>query len=437
MRVEQVYSFVTDVRKQMTGEQAVAVKDAAGLMSFGDEVLSSDTNVENFFGVIYDMTAKSLIENRPYSARVRALLMDTFTFGAILRKIYVDPMDAEESAHWDALNPAVGEKGVETTEIYIVKPTVKTKIFSGITTFEVDTSTPTVQIRSAFRSAEEMAAFIDAIMVSLENSFSMYLEALAQTVYCGLICDRLVYDQNPDSVTRTRKSNVVVDLRYEYNQFYGLTPSDTGFLATKEDCNSNPDFYRFASKVIKEYMKRMEIMGVTFSRPIVDADGDEHAYYRHTPNSMLRFTVVSDFMSGFEAYLQSDVWHNDITKLSGYTEVPYWQGSGNAWGDTRKVKLVADSTYTDDGSKKQFTVQQDGVIAILHDFEAMGMTIDNERMYSVFDRRHEVTAIYKKADKGYFVDPTENAVIFVVADPKSTITTQDVSSIATPTEYTP
>ena len=65
------------------------------------------------------------------------------------------------------------------------------------------------------------------------------------------------------------------------------------------------------------------------------------------------------------------------------------------------------------------------------------MTIDNERMYSVFDRRHEVTAIYKKADKGYFVDPTENAVIFVVADPKSTITTQDVSSIATPTEYTP
>lgn len=430
MRVEQVYSFVNDTRKQMTGEDAVAIKNASDLMSFGNEVLSSDTNVENFFSAIYDLTAKSIINNRPYTPRIRSLLMDTFTFGAILRKIYVNPMNAEESAHWDVPEGS-------TTEIYIVKPTVQTKIFSGITTFEVDTSTPTVQIRSSFRSAEEMAAFIDAIMVALENSFNMYIEALAQTVYCGLICDRLIYDQNPDSVTRTRKSNVVVDLRYEYNRFYGLTPSVTGFLATKEDCNSNPDFYRFASKVIKEYIKRMEIMGVTFSRPAVDSDGEEHVYYRHTPKSQLRFTVVSDFMAGFDAYLQSDVWHNEITKIDGYTEVPYWQGSGNAWDDTRKVNLVADCTYTDDGSTKQFEVQQDGVIAMLHDYESMGMTIDNERMYSVFDRRHEVTAIYKKADKGYFVDPTENAVIFVVADPKSTITTEDVSSIATPTEYTP
>lgn len=430
MRVEQVYSFVNDIRKQMTGEDAVTIKNASDLMSFGNEVLSSDTNVENFFSAIYDLTAKSIINNRPYTPRIRSLLMDTFTFGAILRKIYVNPMNAEESAHWDVPEGS-------TTEIYIVKPTVQTKIFSGITTFEVDTSTPTVQIRSSFRSAEEMAAFIDAIMVALENSFNMYIEALAQTVYCGLICDRLIYDQNPDSVTRTRKSNVVVDLRYEYNKFYGLTPSDTGFLATKEDCNSNPDFYRFASKVIKEYIKRMEIMGVTFSRPSVDSDGEEHVYYRHTPKSQLRFTVVSDFMAGFDAYLQSDVWHNEITKIDGYTEVPYWQGSGNDWSDTRQVKLVADCTYTDDGSTKQFIVQQDGVIAMLHDYESMGMTIDNERMYSVFDRRHEVTAIYKKADKGYFVDPTENAVIFVVADPKSTITTEDVSSIATPTEYTP
>lgn len=430
MKVEQVYSFVNDIRKQMTGKDAVQVKDASDLMSFGNEVLSSDTNVENFFGAIYDLTAKSIINNRPYTPRIRSLLMDTFTFGAILRKIYVDPINAAESAHWDVPTG-------ETTEIYIVKPTVQTKIFSGITTFEVDTSTPTIQIRSAFRSAEEMAAFIDAIMVSLENSFSMYLEALAQTIYCGMICDRLVYDQNPDSVTRTRKSNVVVDLRCEYNTFYGLTPTDTGFLATKEDCNSNPDFYRFAAKVIKEYIKRMEIMGVTFSRPYVDEDGNEHEYYRHTPKNLQKLTVVSDFVSGFDAYLQSDVWHNELTALPGYTEVPYWQGSGNAWGNTRQVKLIADCTYTDDGSTKQFTVQQDGVIAVLADVESMGMTIDNERMYSVFDRRHEVTAIYKKADKGYFVDPTENAVIFVVADPKSTITTEDVSSIATPTEYTP
>lgn len=427
MNVKQVYSFLNNVKNQMYGTGAVTVADSSGMIEFGNRVLSSDTDVEKFFSAIYDVTAKTVINNRPYSPRVRAMLMDTFTFGAILRKIYVDPTAAAESAHWDVPTG-------ETTEIYIVKPTVQEKIFSGITTFEVDTSVPTIQVRSAFQSAEQMAAFIDAIYVALENSFAIYLEGLAQTVYAAAIADRLVYHNNPDSVTRTRVSRVVVDLRREYNTFYGLTPTDTGFLASAADANSTPEFYRFAAKVIKETMKRMAVMGSTFSRPIVDEDGYEHDYKRHTPENLVRLTIVSDFISGFDTYLQSDVWHNEITKLPNYVEVPFWQGSGTDWSSTRKIHLTADSTYTDDGTTKQFSVEQDGIIAILSDIESMGMTIDNERMYSVFDRRHEVTAVYKKADKGYFVDPSENMVVFVVADPATTITTADVSSIASTPE---
>lgn len=407
-----VYSFLNDVCKQTTGFEGVSVKDAQDLVRLGNDVLSSDTNVENFFGTIYDLTAKSIVNVRPYSAKVKSLMMDTFTFGAIMRKIYVDPMKSRPSESWD-IDDNNGA-GKEYTPIFIVKPTVKMKVFSGINTWEIDTSVPDVQIRSAFRSAEEMAVLIDAIYTALENSMQLDLEVMAQTVYGTMIANRIIYEKNPDNVTRTNKARVLVDLRDEYNKFYGLESGDAGYLATADDCNRTPEFYRFASKTINDVIGYMEQMSGTFN-----TDG----YLRHTPKEQLRVTMIHDFVSSFSAYLQSDVWHNELTKLPNYVETNFWQGSGDDWTETRKIALKVKSNYTADGEEKGYSVTQDGVVCVISDVEAMGMTIDNQRRKAVYDPRHEVTAIYEKADKGYFVDPSENCVVFVVAD-----------AIATPTE---
>lgn len=384
MDVKQVFSFVNDVTAQTKGLNNVTVVDAQGLVSLGNQVLSSDTNIEDFFGVMYDKTARMIINNRPYSGRVKALMMDTFTFGAILQKIYVDPMDAKESAQWGI------EDNVELNMVYIVKPKVRQKIFSGITTWEFDTAIPDVQIRSAFTSAEQMAVFIDAVYVSLENSMTMALEALANTTYATMIANRLIATKVNNS-----NANVVVDLLAEYKAETG----DNEMTALK--ARTSADFYKFAGRRIKEYIKYMEQMSVTFNT---------EGYSRHTPREMLRVTMVADFISAFDTYLQADTFHNDITALPNYNEIPFWQGSGQKWNETRKVAIKTDG----------YSVEQDGVVCMLADIEAMGMTIDNQRMKSVYDPRHEVTAVYNKADKGYFCDPSENAVVFILADAVNT-----------------
>lgn len=412
MEVKQVYSFLNDVCKQTTGFEDVSVVDAQGMVSLGNQVLSSTENTENFFGTIYDMTAKSIVNVRPYQAKVKSLMMDTFTFGAIMRKIYVDPMEARESAHWD-IDDNNGA-GKEYSPIFIVKPKVRIKIFSGIDTFEIDTAIPDIQIRSAFRDASEMAALIDGIYTSLENSMNLRLEVLAQTVYATMIANRIIYDTNPDNVTRTSKAKVLVDLRKEYNDFYGLEVGDAGYLATKKQALSTPEFYRFASKTINDIIGYMEQLVQTFN-----TDG----YLRHSGKDRLRVTMLHQFISAFNVYLQSDVWHNELTKLPNYVEVNYWQGGGTNWEDNDKIAIKCESYYTSDGVAKGFEVEQDGIVCLLTDVEAMGMTIDNQRRKSVYDPRHEVTAVYAKADKGYFVDPSENAVVFIVAD-----------AIATPTK---
>lgn len=406
-----VFNFINDVVKQTTGLEDVSVANAEDLVSLGNRVLSSDNNVENFMNVLVDRIAKSIVSNRPYSAKVKSLMMDTFTFGAVLQKIYVDPMKARKSESWgiDDNNGA----GKEYTPIFIVKPTVKQKLFSGIDTWEIDTSIPDIQIRSAFRNASEMAVMIDAIYTALENSKQMDLEAMANMVYGTAIALRIIYEKNPANVTRTNKARVLIDLRKEYNDFYGLTEGDAGYLATADDCNRTPEFYRFASKTISDVIAYLEQMSVTFNT---------EGYHRHTPKDKLRVTMVHDFVSAFNAYLQSDVWHNELTKLPNYTEVPYWQGSGEDWTDTRKIALQVKTDYTPTGVETAYEVEQNGIVCVLSDVEAMGMTIDSERLRSEYDNRHEVTALYAKADKGYFVDQSENLVVFVVADEIATPT---------------
>lgn len=384
MVVKQVFNFVNDVIKQTSGLTAVEVVDAQGLVALGNEVLSSDTMVENFMGVLYDKTAKMVVSNRPYDGRVKQLMMDTFTFGAILQKIYVAPMEAKDSPQWNV------EDETEYSPIYIVKPEVKQKIFSGIDTWEFDTAIPDVQIRSAFTSAEQMAVFIDAIYVSLENSMNMSLEVLANTVYATMIANRII-----ETKANSRGANTVVDLLAGYKAHTG----DTAMTADK--AKTSPEFYKYAGMIMKQTIMRMEQMGTTFNT---------EGYYRHTPREMLNVAMVADFVAGFDTYLQADTFHNEITALPNYTEVPFWQGSGTDWNSTRKINIKTQG----------FTVNQDGIVAIFADVEAMGMTIDNQRQKSVYDGRHEVTAVYNKADKGYFCDPSENAVVFILADEVAT-----------------
>lgn len=384
MVVKQVFNFVNDVIKQTSGLTAVEVVDAQGLVALGNEVLSSDTMVENFMGVLYDKTAKMVVSNRPYDGRVKQLMMDTFTFGAILQKIYVAPMEAKDSPQWNI------EDETEYSPIYIVKPEVKQKIFSGIDTWEFDTAIPDVQIRSAFTSAEQMAVFIDAIYVSLENSMNMSLEVLANTVYATMIANRII-----ETKVNSRGANTVVDLLAGYKAHTG----DTAMTADK--AKTSPEFYKYAGMIMKQTIMRMEQMGTTFNT---------EGYYRHTPREMLNVAMVADFVAGFDTYLQADTFHNEITALPNYTEVPFWQGSGTDWNSTRKINIKTQG----------FTVNQDGIVAIFADIEAMGMTIDNQRQKSVYDGRHEVTAVYNKADKGYFCDPSENAVVFILADEVAT-----------------
>lgn len=113
-----------------------------GIVSLGNDVLSSDTTKDNFLNVLVDRIGKTIISQRAYSAEVNALINDAFTFGAILQKLYIAPVKASDSSQWDL------ESGASVDQYIISKPNVKQKLFNKRSTWEVDITIPDFQLSS-------------------------------------------------------------------------------------------------------------------------------------------------------------------------------------------------------------------------------------------------------------------------------------------------
>ena len=134
MTVNQIYDIVNSVAAQMYGDKAVQITDVKGLIALGDNVLSSETDKDAFLNTLVDRIGRTIISQRAYSAQVNGLINDAFTFGAIMQKIYVDPIKASESKQWNL------SQGGTVDQYIIAKPTVRQKLFKTRNTWHGDIS---------------------------------------------------------------------------------------------------------------------------------------------------------------------------------------------------------------------------------------------------------------------------------------------------------
>lgn len=390
MTVTQVYNIINDVSSQMYGDSAVKVTDLTGMISLGNDILSSETTKDNFLNVLVDRIGKTIISQRAYSAEVNALINDAFTFGAILQKLYVAPVKASESSTWDLTN------GGTVDQYVITKPTVKQKLFNKRNTWEVDITIPDFQLSSAFSSATEMATFIDAIFLAIRNSQEVYLAGMSEMCYCNMVGEQVVN-------TELNGGNTVIDLLADYNTLFSKN-------LTTDTALHDTDFLKYASMTISLYLKKIGKMSTVFNA---------EKYARFTPKDKCRVIMLADFTSACTSYLQANTYHDEMVALPKYTEVSYWQGIGSKtkFSETSKIAVVTASGHT---------LIQDNVVCIMCDEEAIGLTYDNRRSKSAYNSKGEYTNFFEKADMGYFNDLSENCIIFTIG----TIATPTLSSLS-------
>ena len=390
MDVTQVATLVNSVNQEIIGASAILEEDLSNVVDVGKAVFDA-TSYDKYVAALVDHIGKVIFVDRKYSGELMSLYRDNWEYGAVMEKIYVTDLPvAIENDTWKLTNGTSYDPNVFT------QPSVAAKFYNKKTTFEVDLSIADIQVRSAFDSATQLNAFISMLMNSVDTAINIRLEGLAERVVNTLIANTF-NDDIPDlDVSKTGIK--AVNLLKLYNDQFTSAP------LTVAECLYNAEFIRYAALTIAKYSERLKKVSTLFNCG---------GLVRFTPADKQHIVLLSDFVAAAGSYLQSDTYHNEFTALPKAITVPYWQGSGTDYSFDSISKVHIDIVDPSDDTKT-IEVELPGVLGVIFDHDAAGITNDKRRVTSNYNAKAEFTNMFYKQDANYFVDLNENAVVFFV-----------------------
>ena len=383
MKVTQLKDIVNNVTSEVLGKENVLAEDLSNLVDVGNEIVDSE-NVDNYVKKLIDRIGKVIFVNRLYAGGVPSVLMDSWEFGSIVEKISADMPDADENDSWQL------QDGQTYSQDTFYQPKVSAKFFNSKVTFDVKLSFTTEQVKESFSSVNELNAFLSMLETGVKNSMTVKLDGLIMRTINNFT------GQIINSGQAMQKVNLLAD----YNTATGQTLKANKALLDK-------DFLKYASLVIKKYQARITKMSTLFN---------QGGKARFTNINDLHTVLLSDFADSAEVYLMSDTYHNDTVSLPQHETVPYWQGSGKNY-DFNSISSI--DVKIDAGNKTAKEIKQTGIVGVMFDTNALGVSNLNQRTTTAYNARAEFYTNFYKMDAGYFNDLNENFVVFYIADPVS------------------
>lgn len=384
MKVEQIYQIINSITSEELGLQTVLAEDLSNIVDIGTEIFDA-TSVDNYVKSLVNHIGKVIFVNRPYSGSVPSVLMDGWEYGSVLEKITAEIPEATENESWELTDGASYDPNI------FYKPVVSAKFFNKRVTFEVPMSFTEKQVKESFSSAEQLNGFMSMLYNAVDKSMTIKVDALVMRTINNMVGETVYADYAGG--TLSAKSGVkAVNLLYLYNTKYSESLTASAAI-------TDPDFIRFASYEMGVYASRLTKISTLFNIGGKD---------RFTPSDLLHVVMLSDFRKAANVYLQSDVFHNELSALPNAEEVPFWQGSGTSYDfdDISNIKITTASEHSVDIS---------GVLCVMFDRDALGVTNLDRRVTTNYNPKAEFFSNWYKFDAGYFNDTNEQFVVFFVA----------------------
>lgn len=379
MKVTQIKDLVNSSLKEVNGTSEVLKEDLSNVVDIGKDLANND-DIDNFVKKLVDRVGKTVFNNRMYQGSAPSVLMDAWEFGSIVEKVDADLPNVEENDSWNL------ENGKSYDQDIFYQPKVSAKFFNSKITFDIPMSFTKMQVKSAFNSATELNSFLSMLMTKVQNALTVHLDGLIMKTINNFTAQ----------VVHANKGLQAVNLLSLYNDV-------TGDTLTSAKALTNPSFIKFANLTINSYRDRIAKMSTLFNAGGVN---------KFTPLANQHLVVLSDFASASKVYLEADTYNQDNVKISNYDSVPYWQGTGTKYGFNDISKI--DVAIKDGATTKE--VVQTGILGVLFDTNALGVSCQNPRTTTAVNARAEFYTNFNKYDAMYYNDLNENFIVFMVAD---------------------
>lgn len=386
MQVNQIYNIVNDITGEILGESAVIAEDLSNIVDIGTAVFNANA-VDNYVRNLVNHIGRVIFVNRSYRGSAPSVLMDGWEYGSVMEKIRAELPEAEENESWNL------QDGTSYDPNIFYKPQVSAKFFNKRTTFEIPMSFTELQVKESFSNAEQLNGFISMLSNNVEKSLTVKMDSLIMRTINNFIGETIYSEVGSGSLSG-RSGTKAVNLLYLYNQTYNPTPA-----LTVVEALHTPEFLRFASFVITNYIARISKLSKLFNIGNTD---------KFTPKDVLHLVALSDYVNASNMFLQSDVYHNELTELPNFEVVPYWQGSGTGYSFT---DISSINVTTASGN----AVNASGILAVMFDRDALGVCNVDRRVTTNYNPKAEFFNNWFKFDSQYFNDTDENFIVFYIA----------------------
>lgn len=394
MSFSQSATLINEVLEQMTGQEAIAPVDEAEFVAVGTTLLQTGYDALNT--AVSQVLTRSIYSSRAYEPIYPSIERDTATWGGIIRKVTTLDLEFIDD---EAYNVADGN-GISDCDPFLVnrQKAVQFNWYGG-NTKELLVTVTEQQLRQAFSGSAEFGSFMAAQAQNLVNQINQKIEAESRITVNNMIGASLVADDDR-----------VIHLLTEYK-------AETGNATiTADNYLSAAEFEPFAKwmygrlNTLKAFMAERSgkyhanittYNGVALSNPIM----------RHTPSQYLNIWMLTDFMNQVDASALSGIYNQQLLSIGGYERVNYWQSI-----DAPSAINVIPNVLDTDGTCAAYSdgVEETGIVGVLFDDEALGITVIDEGVRSIENPRGRYFNNWYNWVCRFYNDQTENFVVLLL-----------------------
>lgn len=397
LNFEQVATVLTSLVKQATGQTVLTPTDTGSFVSVAQVALRADRDA--VMQAIGNVIGRTIFSVRPYSAKMTGLMMDTFRWGNVMRKLSIADADWQDDpaydwpALWDAGQTPPSGNGQAIDPWTIKKPDVLQTNFYGASVYFDEMTIFEDQLETAFQGPEQLASFLGLIMTNLSDRMEQSNEGLRR----GLVANAIA------SVIDEAQTDRVVHLLTEYN-------TATGQTYTAQQIYQPANFAPFMKWVYSRIAaisalmteRSLKFQTIIASKPVM----------RHTPYQDQRVYMYAPARFDIDARVLADTFHDNYLRYADVETVNYWQSIDSP--DTINITPA----YTDTAGvlySPTSPVSQSDVFGIIFDRDCMGMTtLDNRVLSTPLNTKGLYRNMHVHSKRRVVQDLTEKCVVFLL-----------------------
>lgn len=382
MEVVDVSTLVNNAAANMNGLNATVNQDLSNVVDFG-RALDDLQGYDVFFGKLVDQFNTIKFWSRPYVSFAPSVYVEAERFGSIRAMYRTGYMASRPSPVWNL------QEGVSYDPFTVHKQDVQVRFWNDRFSSELEPQTIVRdQIESAFRSEQELMSFIGMLEMARNNSHGRAWDELIMSLFQAII-------------GLCVNSGGMQDIKL-LTEFNTLFPRDTALTATTALYDA--EFIRYAIYRMGVIRDQMRLVTGMFN--------STHWETATSPERQ-KTVMISDFARAAGVYLHDapNQFNTGSLQIPAADIVPAWQGLGTTGALSDRTAINA--TIVVAGNTITSTAQ--GVLAVVYDEWALGVSAQKHTITSQYNPRGQYTNYFDTMFGGFFVSPDENAVVFRMA----------------------